>query len=161
MKWIYFVNRITMCNLKASSHVPSQPPAPPPPLPLPLNRPVSKYYNTFCCPSKIVHKHCFQFLLGLTIASREIEDNSYAKFDGQKQALWYWKKRLWNRLFPIFPGLCIKTRLSAWPLTGKWFLILMQTRTFLVTLSLAWSPCGLEIRFVVRGPGAVMPRFRF
>ena len=37
----------------------------------------------------IVHKQCFQFLLGLTIASREIEDNSYAKFDGQKQALWY------------------------------------------------------------------------
>ena len=24
-----------------------------------------------------------------------------------------------------------------------------------------WSPCGLEIRFVVRGAGAVMPRFRF
>ena len=160
MKWINFVNRITMCNLKASSHVPSQPP-PPPPLPLPLNRPVSKYYNTLCCPSKIVHKHCFQFLLGLTIASREIENNSYAKFDGQKQALWYWKKRLWNRLFLIFPGLCIKTRLSAWPLTGKWFFILTQTRTFLVTLSLAWSPCFLEIRFVVRGAGVVMPRFRF
>ena len=89
MKWINFVNRITMCNLKASSQVPSQPPPPPPPLPLPLNRPVSKYHNTLCCPSKIVHKHCFQFLLGLTIASREIENNSYAKFDGQKQALWY------------------------------------------------------------------------
>ena len=39
-----------------------------------------KYHNTFCCPPKILHKHCFQFLLGLTITPREIENYSYAKF---------------------------------------------------------------------------------
>ena len=77
MKWIYFVNRITMCNFEASSHVP---PHPPPPSILPLNRPVSKYHNTLCCPPpQILYKHCFQFLLGIAVASREIENNSYAK----------------------------------------------------------------------------------
>ena len=42
-----------------------------------LRRPFSKKYrdNTLCCPSKILHKHCFQFLLELTIAPREIENN--------------------------------------------------------------------------------------
>ena len=32
-----------------------------------------KYHNTLFCLFKILHKHCFQFLLGLTIAPREIE----------------------------------------------------------------------------------------
>ena len=27
-----------------------------------LNRPLKKYRNTVCCPSKILRKHCFQFL---------------------------------------------------------------------------------------------------
>ena len=30
-------------------------------------------YNALCLPQKILHKHCFQFILGLTIVSREIE----------------------------------------------------------------------------------------
>ena len=39
---------------------------------------------------KILHKHCFQFLLGVKMAPRETENNSYAKFWGDKQrALWY------------------------------------------------------------------------
>ena len=33
----------------------------------------------FVVPPKILHEHCFQFLLGLTIASREIENRAYAK----------------------------------------------------------------------------------
>ena len=37
-------------------------------------------YNTLYCPSKILHKHCFQFLVVLTITPREIENNAYAKF---------------------------------------------------------------------------------
>ena len=28
---------------------------------------------------KMLHKHCFQFLLGITVVQREIEDNGYAK----------------------------------------------------------------------------------
>ena len=39
-----------------------------------------KYHNILCCPSKILHKHCFQFLLGQLEVSREIENNAHAKF---------------------------------------------------------------------------------
>ena len=28
----------------------------------------------------ILHNHCFQFLPGITVVPREIEDNGYAKF---------------------------------------------------------------------------------
>ena len=34
---------------------------------------------------KILHKHCFQFLLGPFQLPRESEDNAYAKFGGDKQ----------------------------------------------------------------------------
>ena len=44
----------------------------------------------FVCQPKILHKHCFQFLLGVKMAPRETENNPYAKFGGYKQrALWY------------------------------------------------------------------------
>ena len=45
-----------------------------------------KYHNTFCCSSKILHKHCFQFLLERFLP-REIENNAYSKFlrDGDKE----------------------------------------------------------------------------
>ena len=39
---------------------------------------------------QILHKHCFQFLLGVKMAPREIENNAYAKFRGDEQrTLWY------------------------------------------------------------------------
>ena len=31
---------------------------------------------------QILHNHCFQFLLGITVVPREIQDNSLAKFLG-------------------------------------------------------------------------------
>ena len=44
----------------------------------------------FVCHPKILHKHCLQFLLGVKMAPRETENNTYAKFWGDKQrALWY------------------------------------------------------------------------
>ena len=45
----------------------------------------------FVCRPKILHKHCFQFLLGVyKMAPRETENNAYAKFLGDKQrGLWY------------------------------------------------------------------------
>jgi len=44
----------------------------------------------FVCHLKILHKHCFQFLLGPFQLTRETEDNAYAKFGGDKQrAVWY------------------------------------------------------------------------
>ena len=39
----------------------------------------------FPLPPKKLHNHCFQFLLGITVVLREIEDNGYAKFFGNKQ----------------------------------------------------------------------------
>ena len=42
------------------------------------------------CHPKILHKHCFQFLLGPFSLPRETEDNVYAKFWGDKQrTLWH------------------------------------------------------------------------
>ena len=44
----------------------------------------------FVCHSKILHKHCLQFLLGVKIGPRETENNAYAKSWGdKKRALWY------------------------------------------------------------------------
>ena len=39
-----------------------------------------KYHNTLCLSPHILHKHCFQFLLGLTMVPRENKNNAYAKF---------------------------------------------------------------------------------
>ena len=33
--------------------------------------------NSFFSP-KILHNHCFQFLLGITVVAKEVEDNGYA-----------------------------------------------------------------------------------
>ena len=44
----------------------------------------------FDCHPKILHKHCFRFLVGVKMALREAENNAYAKYWGDKQrALWY------------------------------------------------------------------------
>ena len=41
------------------------------------------YFHTHHnAPSKILHNHCFQFLLGITVVLIEIQDNGYAKFWG-------------------------------------------------------------------------------
>ena len=39
-----------------------------------------KYHNILCLSPQILHKHCFQFLLGLTMIPRENKNNAYAKF---------------------------------------------------------------------------------
>ena len=36
-------------------------------------------HNIPCLPPRILHNHCFQFLLGITVAPREIQDNGHAK----------------------------------------------------------------------------------
>ena len=45
------------------------------------------------CHSKILHKHCLQFLLGVKMAPRETENNAYAKFGVKNKehygTLWY------------------------------------------------------------------------
>ena len=39
-------------------------------------------HNAPCLPTKILHNYCFQFLLGITVVPREIQDNGYVKFWG-------------------------------------------------------------------------------
>ena len=41
-----------------------------------------KYHNTLCLSLQILHKHCFQFLMGLTMVPREEKHNACAKFGG-------------------------------------------------------------------------------
>ena len=44
----------------------------------------------FVCHSKILHKHCLKFLLGVKMAQRETENNAYAKFGvTNKEHYWY------------------------------------------------------------------------
>ena len=43
----------------------------------------------FVCHPRILRKHCLQFLLGVKMTLREIENNAYAKFWSDKQRpLW-------------------------------------------------------------------------
>ena len=37
-------------------------------------------HNAPCLPPRLLHNHCFQFPLVITVVPREIEDNDYAKF---------------------------------------------------------------------------------
>ena len=39
-----------------------------------------KCHNTLCLSTQILKKHCFQFLLGLTVVPRENKNNAYSKF---------------------------------------------------------------------------------
>ena len=47
----------------------------------------TEFFNTLtimhpCLAPQIFHMHCFQFLLGITVALREIKNNGYEKFGG-------------------------------------------------------------------------------
>ena len=47
----------------------------------------TEFFNTLtimhpCLAPQIFHTHCFQFLLGITVALREIKNNGYEKFGG-------------------------------------------------------------------------------
>ena len=51
---------------------------------------VRKYRNTLCLSPQILHKHCIQFLFGLTMVQRENKNNAYAKFGGRnKEYRWF------------------------------------------------------------------------
>ena len=46
-----------------------------------------KYHNALSMSLQILYKHCFQFLLGLTMVPRENKNNAYAKFWGQTKGI--------------------------------------------------------------------------
>ena len=41
-----------------------------------------KYHNTLRLSPQLSHKHCFEFLLGLSMVPRENKNNVYSKFEG-------------------------------------------------------------------------------
>ena len=45
-------------------------------------------HNTPRLPPKILHNHCSQFLLGITVVPREIEDDGYVKSLGAHKVLY-------------------------------------------------------------------------
>ena len=48
------------------------------------------YHNALSLSPQILHKRCFQFLLGPFLLPRGTEDNAYAKFwSDKKRAVWY------------------------------------------------------------------------
>ena len=59
----------------------------------------TEFFNTLtimhpCLAPQIFHTHCFQFLLGITVVPREIEDNGYEKFLAKQVTLYsIWKCR--------------------------------------------------------------------
>ena len=65
-----------------------------------------KYHNTLCLSPQILHKHCFQFLLGLT---RENKNNAYAKF-GETNEDYYgiFRTVLLARCLLIFMLICMQ-----------------------------------------------------
>ena len=44
-----------------------------------------KYHNTLCLSPQILHKHCFQFVFGLTMVPRKNKNNAYAKCGGTNE----------------------------------------------------------------------------
>ena len=46
-------------------------------------------HNASCLPPppQILHNHCFQFLLGITLVPKEIENNGYTKLGAKQGAL--------------------------------------------------------------------------
>ena len=89
----------------------------------------------FVCHPKSLHKHCFQFLLGVKMAPRETENNAYAKFWAYKQrALWYvmvfsgvvnYCDDRYRLLHCIISFLLYGTLLP-WCRRGNWHLILLM-----------------------------------
>ena len=64
-------------------------------------------------PPQILHHRCFQFLLGIAVVPREIEDNGYAKFCGvDKVHHGPCGNSEFSKLLVIFPGFfsieCVK-----------------------------------------------------
>ena len=81
-----------------------------------------KYHNILCLSPQILHKHCFQFLLGLIMVPRENKNNAYAKFGGTKKeyygifrtGLFFWNSGCLTAAQVIWLCACVR----GWPHNG-------------------------------------------
>ena len=63
---------------------------------------LEKYHNTLCLSPQILHKHCFQFLLGLTTTPRENETMLLQNLGGQIKSIMVFSQVAYG----IFHGVC-------------------------------------------------------
>ena len=62
-----------------------------------------KYHNTICLSPQILHKHCYQFLLGLTMVPRENKNNAYVKLWGTNKEYYVFFSEMANGCYyPAF-----------------------------------------------------------
>ena len=54
-----------------------------------------KYHNTLCLSPQTLQKHCFQFLLGITMVQRENKNKAYAKFGGTNKEYCIFRNGQW------------------------------------------------------------------
>ena len=90
-------------------------------------------HNASCLPPKILRNHCFQFLLGIIVVPREIEDNGYAKFWGVNK---------------VHYGLCENSEFTR----GFLFLFQMDSGFSPVVLTTSWEYWTFirELKFITR-----------
>ena len=70
-----------------------------------------KYHISLCLSPKILHKHCIQFLLGLTMVPRENTNNAYAKFGGTNKGYYgIFRSGLIVGFHSRDPQLCFSTK---------------------------------------------------
>ena len=99
-------------------------------------------HNAPYFPSKSLHNLCFSFLLGITAVPREIEKLCLCKILGANKVHYVRCARC--VLAQVVLSLCFKAKLSAKPLTWKWFFIrqkikLIFTTTKVLHLASVWK----------------------
>ena len=74
-------------------------------------------HNAPCIPLTILHNHCFQFLLGITVVPRQIQGNDYAKFWGSTRWIMECSPFVWKTR--KFRGELNWNGSTRWKLSGK------------------------------------------
>ena len=59
-------------------------------------------HNTPCLPPKTLHNLCFKFLLGITVALREIRQIAYAKLWGENKVYMYYGRYANGKFLPLW-----------------------------------------------------------
>ena len=110
---------------------------------------LGKYHNTLCLSPQITHKHCFQFLLGITMVSREHKNNAYAKFEATNEG-YYGIFR--NGLLRIYKPNKFRTSTRFGPVTWRYWCDAltnwaMKPLTFEGSLM---SPWGMNVKLYMK-----------